>query len=135
MNQHLHSPTKLTEFARDFEEEPETLFGRFVNKIQNAYNASYNSVNEIPSSSTNCTGVNNIITKSMSQCTFYGDPSNNISRESSSSSINSAKPHLPPLVHVNPNSDKSTTPGTDDSKKETIKVCLIEFMIFILTAY
>ncbi|XP_037956790.1 putative 1-phosphatidylinositol 3-phosphate 5-kinase [Teleopsis dalmanni] len=48
MNQHLHSPTKLTEFARDFEDEPETIFGRFVNKIQNAYNQSYNTVNEAP---------------------------------------------------------------------------------------
>ncbi|CAD7014619.1 unnamed protein product [Ceratitis capitata] len=53
MNQHLHSPTKLTEFARDFEEEePESLLGRFVNKIQNVYNQSYNSVNEVTNNGT-----------------------------------------------------------------------------------
>ncbi|EDW35438.1 GL20634 [Drosophila persimilis] len=37
-HQHLHSPTKLTEFARNFEDKPESLFGRVVNKIQNVYN-------------------------------------------------------------------------------------------------
>lgn len=49
MNRHLHSPTKLTEFARDFDEEPETVFSKFVNKLQNAYNTGYNTVNDIPS--------------------------------------------------------------------------------------
>lgn len=49
-NQNLHSLTKLTEFARDFENQPETLLSRFVNKIQNAYNHSYNTMNEISSS-------------------------------------------------------------------------------------
>lgn len=49
-NQNLHSLTKLTEFARDFENQPETLLGRFVNKIQNAYNHSYNTMNVISSS-------------------------------------------------------------------------------------
>lgn len=49
MNRHLHSPTKLTEFARDFDEEPETVFSKIVNKLHNAYNTGYNSVNEIPS--------------------------------------------------------------------------------------
>lgn len=48
-NQNLHSLTKLTEFARDFENQPETLLGRFVNRIQNAYNHSYNAVNEMSS--------------------------------------------------------------------------------------
>uniref|UniRef100_A0A1A9W6H5 1-phosphatidylinositol-3-phosphate 5-kinase n=1 Tax=Glossina brevipalpis TaxID=37001 RepID=A0A1A9W6H5_9MUSC len=49
MNQNLHSLTKLTEFARDFEEQPDTLLSRFVNKIQHAYNQSYNAVNDISS--------------------------------------------------------------------------------------
>ncbi|XP_055381749.1 putative 1-phosphatidylinositol 3-phosphate 5-kinase [Condylostylus longicornis] len=48
MNRHLHSPTKLTEFARNFEEQPETLLTKFVNKITNAYNTSYNTVNDVP---------------------------------------------------------------------------------------
>lgn len=48
-HQHLHSPTKLTEFARNFEDKPESLFGRVVNKIQNVYNQSYNTVNDISS--------------------------------------------------------------------------------------
>uniref|UniRef100_A0A6B2EHR2 1-phosphatidylinositol-3-phosphate 5-kinase n=1 Tax=Phlebotomus kandelakii TaxID=1109342 RepID=A0A6B2EHR2_9DIPT len=51
MNRNLHSPTKLTEFARDWDEEPETLLSKFVTKITNAYNASYNSVNVAPSTS------------------------------------------------------------------------------------
>uniref|UniRef100_A0A1L8DMT6 1-phosphatidylinositol-3-phosphate 5-kinase n=1 Tax=Nyssomyia neivai TaxID=330878 RepID=A0A1L8DMT6_9DIPT len=51
MNRNLHSPTKLTEFARDWDEEPETLLSKFVTKITNAYNASYNSVNVVPSTS------------------------------------------------------------------------------------
>lgn len=51
MNRNLHSPTKLTEFARDFDVEPETIFTKFVNKISNAYNSGYNSVNEVQSTS------------------------------------------------------------------------------------
>lgn len=47
MNQHLHSPTQLTEFAREFEEEPDTLFGKIVNRLTNVYNTSYNSVNDV----------------------------------------------------------------------------------------
>lgn len=92
-NQNLHSMSKLTEFARDFEEEPETLFGRFVNKIQNAYNQSYNTVNDLssvnpPQSPTSSTTSNT--TKSV----FYADANvqldnSTITRDSSSSSINS----------------------------------------------
>lgn len=48
MNRNLHSPTKLTEFARDFDEEPETFLTKFVNKITNAYNSGYNTVNIVP---------------------------------------------------------------------------------------
>lgn len=48
MNRNLHSPTKLTEFARDFDAEPETFLTKFVNKITNAYNSGYNTVNVVP---------------------------------------------------------------------------------------
>lgn len=48
MNRNLHSPTKLTEFARDFDIEPDTFFARFVNKITNVYNSGYNTVNVVP---------------------------------------------------------------------------------------
>lgn len=48
MNRNLHSPTKLTEFARDFDTEPETFLTKFVNKITNAYNSGYNTVNVVP---------------------------------------------------------------------------------------
>lgn len=33
MNKNLHSSTALTEFARDFDEEPKTLFTKIVDKI------------------------------------------------------------------------------------------------------
>lgn len=52
MNRNLHSPTKLTEFARDFDSEPETFFSKFVNKLTNAYNNGYNTVN-VPPGTTN----------------------------------------------------------------------------------
>lgn len=48
MNRNLHSPTKLTEFARDFDIEPDTFFSKFVNKITNVYNSGYNTVNVVP---------------------------------------------------------------------------------------
>ncbi|KAJ6641206.1 putative 1-phosphatidylinositol 3-phosphate 5-kinase [Pseudolycoriella hygida] len=48
MNRNLHSPTKLTEFARDFDAEPETFLTKFVNKITNAYNSGYNTINVVP---------------------------------------------------------------------------------------
>lgn len=48
MNRNLHSPTKLTEFARDFDIEPDTFFAKFVNKITNVYNSGYNTVNVVP---------------------------------------------------------------------------------------
>lgn len=91
-NQNLHSMNKLTEFARDFEEEPETLFGRFVNKIQNAYNQSYNTVNDLSSVNPQSPTSSTTNTKSV----FYADvnippvgSSSTLTRDSSSSSINS----------------------------------------------
>lgn len=52
-NRNLHSPTKLTEFARDFENEPETFLNKVVTKITNAYNSGYNTVNVSPTISNN----------------------------------------------------------------------------------
>lgn len=51
MNRNLHSPTKMTEFAREFDEEPVTYFSKFVNKLTSAYNNGYNTVNIAPSQS------------------------------------------------------------------------------------
>lgn len=56
MNRNLHTQNKLTEFSREFEEEPETLFSKFVSKVSSAYNSNYNTINIIPpvqSTSTN----------------------------------------------------------------------------------
>lgn len=55
MHRNLHSPTKLTEFARDFDVEPETFLTKFVNKLTNAYNSSYNSINNPTSQSVTVT--------------------------------------------------------------------------------
>lgn len=48
MNRNLHTQNKLTEFSREFEEEPETLFSKFVSKVSSAYNSNYNTINVIP---------------------------------------------------------------------------------------
>lgn len=112
-NQNLHSMTKLTEFARDFEDEPETLFGRFVNKLQNAYNQSYNTVNDL--SSVNPQSPTSTTTSNAAKSVFYADgPSqaNNptsITRDSSSSSVNSNS------LRVN----KTTTSGEETSSNAT----------------
>ena len=127
MNQHLHSPTKLTEFARDFEdEETESILGRFVNKIQNVYNQSYNTVNEVANSSADGTSPAQV-----SKSSFYADESidatgnANISYENSNSCINisSINVHSPnKTVNMHKNHDKcnSTTKiiTIDESKNE-----------------
>lgn len=59
MNRNLHSPTKLTEFARDFDAEPETFLTKFVNKITNAYNSGYNTVNVVPQNVVHVSGSSN----------------------------------------------------------------------------
>uniref|UniRef100_A0AAG5DAA2 1-phosphatidylinositol-3-phosphate 5-kinase n=1 Tax=Anopheles atroparvus TaxID=41427 RepID=A0AAG5DAA2_ANOAO len=45
MNRHLHSPSILTEFARSFEEEQETIFSKLVNKLTNTRPASESPIN------------------------------------------------------------------------------------------
>lgn len=117
--------TKLTEFARDFEEEPETFFGRFVNKIHNAYNQSYNTVNDLssvnPQSPTPSTTSNN--TKSV----FYADvnvqPDNiNITRDSSSSSLNSNAIYQTKINVVGGGSGDTSSNTADDSSSVGGKV-------------
>lgn len=48
MNRNLHSPTKLTEFPRDWDDEPTTLITKIKTKITSAYNTGYNIVNGAP---------------------------------------------------------------------------------------
>lgn len=121
LNQNLHSMTKLTEFARDFEEEPETLFGRFVNKIQNAYNQSYNTVNDLssvnpPQSPTSSTTSNTAKSVFYSDANLQADNSS-ITRGSSSSSINSN-----PLYQTKMNSGGKTSPNAADDSSSVEKV-------------
>lgn len=61
-NRNLHSPTKLTEFARNFDTEPDTLLSKFVNKITYVYNSGYNSVNVIPTTSSVLNMTNSVTT-------------------------------------------------------------------------
>lgn len=91
MNRNLHSPTKLTEFARDFDIEPDTLISKFVSKITNAYNSGYNTVNVIPTSSSvlNVTTLSNSSTSQNSFSTQSTDiqsfcsPSTSVSQQQS----------------------------------------------------
>uniref|UniRef100_A0A034VB90 Putative 1-phosphatidylinositol 3-phosphate 5-kinase n=1 Tax=Bactrocera dorsalis TaxID=27457 RepID=A0A034VB90_BACDO len=128
MNQHLHSPTKLTEFARDFEdEETESILDRFVNKIQNVYNQSYNTVNEVANS-----GADGVSPVQVSKPCLYADENidatgnASISHQNSNSSINtlSINTNSPNKTNnLNKNIDKccSTIKNKtiDESKNET----------------
>ncbi|XP_055858683.1 putative 1-phosphatidylinositol 3-phosphate 5-kinase [Episyrphus balteatus] len=118
MNQHLHSPHKLTEFARDFEEEPETLLSKFVSKIQNAYNASYNTVNDAPTGgSPSGPSTPTTASKSTSHSTFYADVES-ISRNSSSSSLSSANK----AGNSQSNQDgSSSTTTTEETTSESVE--------------
>jgi len=69
MNRNLHSPTKLTEFARNFDEEPETFFTKFVNKLTNAYNNNYNNGTLLPPQSPTRTPTIFETTESMTSST------------------------------------------------------------------
>ncbi|XP_054736493.1 putative 1-phosphatidylinositol 3-phosphate 5-kinase isoform X1 [Anastrepha obliqua] len=111
MNQHLHSPTKLTEFARDFEDdEPESLLGRFVNKIQNVYNQSYNTVNEVATSVADGT-----VPAQVSKSVFYADrkidPNSGISflRDNFNSNVNIVTTNVQPTNTFNAPANKDTS--------------------------
>ncbi|KAH8415844.1 hypothetical protein KR222_002125, partial [Zaprionus bogoriensis] len=103
VHQHLHSPSKLTEFARNFEDKPDTLFGRVVNKIQHVYNQSYNTVNDISSVQ---------VGKSM----FYGEA--DTASDISASSLGSSRPQPPttlPLRGNNVPADTHSSSSTTNS--------------------
>ena len=121
MNRHLHSPTKLTEFAREFDEEPETLFTKFVNKLTNAYNTSYNTVNDLQTA-----GVSNL--PSSSSLGNITPIENVISRASSVSSTSSSNP--------NPaNTDLSSTTSANDDpleNSEKVFICLIQKLYYVI---
>lgn len=108
VHQHLHSPSKLTEFARNFEDKPDTLFGRVVNKIQNVYNQSYNTVNDISSTQ---------VGKSM----FYNDKgasqAETVSQNSSSSSssLSLTRPQPPNTLQLRTNTDAYSTSSNSNT--------------------
>ncbi|ALC42334.1 fab1, partial [Drosophila busckii] len=109
VHQHLHSPTKLTEFARNFEEKQESLFGRVVNKLQNVYNQSYNTVNDISSHQ---------VGKSM----FYAEKKSqeeNPAREVSTSSSTSLNVKRPSTLQLR---TESETASTSSSSNATVTV-------------
>lgn len=119
-NQNLHSMTKLTEFVRDFEEEPDTLFGRFVNKLQNAYNQSYNTVNDLSSSNPQATSSSNTTNKSVFYADVKTDINSTVTRDSSSSSVNSAAiRNMSSITPSNPNTESDSV--STDETKTTIK--------------
>lgn len=85
MNRNLHSPTKLTEFARDFDIEPDTFLAKFVNKITNVYNSGYNTVNVVPTSS-QVLGIGQAPGPSGSNVSQNSTPTNSSSASHASSS-------------------------------------------------
>ncbi|KAH8402497.1 hypothetical protein KR009_012395 [Drosophila setifemur] len=110
-HQHLHSPTKLTEFARNFEDKPESLFGRVVNKIQNVYNQSYNTVNDISSGSTSVQPIQ--VGKSQFFSESRTTPAEIADEETSSQS--SGRPQPPTTLSLRTNSETRSTTGTISS--------------------
>ncbi|XP_030387596.1 putative 1-phosphatidylinositol 3-phosphate 5-kinase [Scaptodrosophila lebanonensis] len=122
IHQHLHSPTKLTEFARNFEDKPESLFGRVVNKIQNVYNQSYNTVNDISSG-----GSGSQQSMQIGKSMFYDERSSpaaetgEMTSNSSSSSLSLTRPQPPTTLNLPATSETrsnshSTTAIADDSE-------------------
>uniref|UniRef100_A0A1I8PLT5 1-phosphatidylinositol-3-phosphate 5-kinase n=1 Tax=Stomoxys calcitrans TaxID=35570 RepID=A0A1I8PLT5_STOCA len=114
-NQNLHSMTKLTEFVRDFEDEPETLFGRLVNKFQNAYNQSYNTVNDLSSATQQSSSSAN---KSVFYADIKPEANSSMTRDSSSSSVSSSVMRSS-TANSNANSDSGS--ATNDDSNVNIK--------------
>ncbi|KAH8233686.1 hypothetical protein KR026_011308 [Drosophila bipectinata] len=111
-HQHLHSPTKLTEFARNFEDKPESLFGRVVNKIQNVYNQSYNTVNDISS------GTTTSIQVGKSQFFSEKRASGAEIAEEETASVISGRPQPPTTLSLRANSESRSTTGTSSTTAE-----------------
>lgn len=106
MNRNLHSPTKLTEFARDFDAEPETFLTKFVNKITNAYNSGYNTVN-VSGSSPN--SPLHIPRSNSDQCVTPAQPS------PTTDSLHPALPSEPAEPMSSEHKSTTPTPTTSDS--------------------
>lgn len=116
VHQHLHSPSKLTEFARNFEDKPDTLFGRVVNKIQNVYNQSYNTVNDISSVQ---------VGKSM----FYQpDTASDIAQNSSSSSssLSLSRPQPPNTLQLRTSNTNTNTDAYSTSSNSNTASTAVE---------
>lgn len=132
MHKNLHSPTKLTEFARDWEEEEEdTLISKLVTKLTNVYNTGYNTVNVAPpgsSSSTSSQKQNDspeeqpppVVlsgqapdTSTSAAASSRGQPPAPPSRDNSMASSvssdvrSSAAEHFPQIEHVNENDTRT----------------------------
>ncbi|EDV54978.1 putative 1-phosphatidylinositol 3-phosphate 5-kinase [Drosophila erecta] len=126
-HQHLHSPTKLTEFARNFGDKPESLFGRVVNKIQNVYNQSYNTVNDISSGSSSSSSSQPVQVVGKSQ--FFSDsqtPAAEIA-DVDTSSQHSVRPQPPTTLSIRTNSEtrgastSSTTAAEDSESSDRVE--------------
>ncbi|XP_034653485.1 putative 1-phosphatidylinositol 3-phosphate 5-kinase [Drosophila subobscura] len=123
-HQHLHSPTKLTEFARNFEDKPESLFGRVVNKIQNVYNQSYNTVNDISSgsSASPSTGPQSV---QVGKSQFYSEAKTptvevaDVEENSTLGSLNSRRPQPPTTLSLRANSESRSTGNSSTTAEES----------------
>lgn len=112
MNRNLHSPTKLTEFARDFDVEPETFLTKFVNKITNAYNSGYNTVNVVPPQSiVNISGSSSNSPSHVSR----SNSDNCVTLGLQSSTTESVNAIATTETNESVSEQKSTTPTTSDS--------------------
>ncbi|TDG46399.1 hypothetical protein AWZ03_007173 [Drosophila navojoa] len=129
VHQHLHSPSKLTEFARNFEDKPDSLFGRVVNKIQNVYNQSYNTVNDISSGTSSSVQVGKSRfyderkSSNIDKGTSHLDSDN--TQNSSSSSLNAVRPQPPTTLKLRKSSESqssSTTTTMDETAEANERV-------------
>ncbi|XP_060652864.1 putative 1-phosphatidylinositol 3-phosphate 5-kinase [Drosophila nasuta] len=118
VHQHLHSPNKLTEFARNFEDKPESILNRMVNKIQNVYNQSYNTVNDISSGSNSSVQVGKSKFYAEKKSPNNEDTMSNITtnNSSSSSSLSTTRPQPPTTLKMPSSSSINTTTTADDSE-------------------
>lgn len=107
MNRNLHTQNKLTEFSREFEEEPETLFSKFVSKVSSAYNTNYNTIN-IPNQSVS--SIRELPGDAASSSSSVGQQSVALKNNTSSSSVSDN-------TSIDGKSDDSNNiDGSEDSK-------------------
>lgn len=114
MNRNLHTQNKLTEFSREFEEEPETLFSKFVSKVSSAYNSNYNTINVIPPNLQSTSSI-------LSINELPGDDSSLNYGHTSASSVppkmNTPSPSVSDNTSIDGKSDDSNNVyGSEDSK-------------------